>query len=106
VEQRSTCRGKAQRSWALVVSVEGFSGPESRGEFHGVRRLSVHVQARRRQEQRTRSVMIAFPFVLSVVQWSEFLATDPEVWVRFPALPDSPRSIGSGTGCTQPRGYK
>jgi hypothetical protein len=22
----------------------------------------------------------------SVVQWSEFLATDPEAWVRFPAL--------------------
>jgi hypothetical protein len=26
----------------------------------------------------------------SVVQWSEFLATDPEVWVSFPALQDSP----------------
>jgi hypothetical protein len=24
----------------------------------------------------------------SVVQWSEFLATDPEARVRFPALPD------------------
>jgi hypothetical protein len=23
-----------------------------------------------------------------VVQWSEFLATDPEAWVRFPALPE------------------
>jgi hypothetical protein len=22
----------------------------------------------------------------SVAQWSEFLATDPEVWVRFPAI--------------------
>jgi hypothetical protein len=24
----------------------------------------------------------------SVVQWTEFLATHPVVWVRFPALPD------------------
>jgi hypothetical protein len=31
------------------------------------------------------------------------LATDPEVWVRFPALPDFLRSRGSGTGSTQPR---
>jgi hypothetical protein len=38
-----------------------------------------------------------------VVEWSEFLATDPEVWVRFPALPDFLRSSGSGTGSTQPR---
>jgi hypothetical protein len=64
-------------------------------------------------------------------QWSEFLATDPEVRVRFPALPnfrpplwssgrsswlriqrsrvrfrvvpDFLRSSGSGTGSTQPR---
>jgi hypothetical protein len=33
----------------------------------------------------------------SVVYWSEFLAIDPEVWVRFPALPDFLRSSGSGT---------
>jgi hypothetical protein len=37
----------------------------------------------------------------SVVYWSEFLATDPEVW--FPALPDFLRSSGYGTGSTQPR---
>jgi hypothetical protein len=36
---------------------------------------------------------------------SEFLATDPEVWVRFPALPDFLRDRGSGTGSTQPREY-
>jgi hypothetical protein len=41
----------------------------------------------------------------SVVQWSEFLATDPEVRVRFPGLPDFLRSSGSGTGSTQPREY-
>jgi hypothetical protein len=41
----------------------------------------------------------------SVVQWSEFLATDPEVQVRFPALPDFLKSSGSGTGPTQPREY-
>jgi hypothetical protein len=40
-----------------------------------------------------------------VVWWSEFLATDPEVRVRFPALPHSLRSRGSGTGSTQHRVY-
>jgi hypothetical protein len=34
----------------------------------------------------------------SVVQWSEFLATDPEVRVLFPALPHFLRICGSGTG--------
>jgi hypothetical protein len=35
----------------------------------------------------------------------EFLATDTEVQVRFPSLPDFLRSVGSGTGYTQPREY-
>jgi hypothetical protein len=40
--------------------------------------------------------------------WSsgrEFLARDPEVRVRFAALPHFLRSSGSGTGSTQPREY-
>jgi hypothetical protein len=37
----------------------------------------------------------------SVVWWSEFLATDPEVRVWFPVVPDFLRSSGSGTGSTQ-----
>jgi hypothetical protein len=41
----------------------------------------------------------------SVVWWSEFLATDPEVRVGFPEPPDFLRSSGSGTGSTQPREY-
>jgi hypothetical protein len=41
----------------------------------------------------------------SVLYSSEFLATDPEVLVRFPALPDFLRSSGSGSGFTQPREY-
>jgi hypothetical protein len=41
----------------------------------------------------------------SVVLWAELLATGPEVRVLFPALPDFLRSIGSGTGSTQPRDY-
>jgi hypothetical protein len=48
----------------------------------------------------------------SVVKWSEFLATDPEARVRFPALPDflkekkkKENSSGSGTGSTQPREF-
>jgi hypothetical protein len=36
----------------------------------------------------------------SVVSWSEFMVTDPEVRVRFPALQDFLRSSGSGTGST------
>jgi hypothetical protein len=40
-----------------------------------------------------------------VVQWLEFMATDPDVRVRFPALPDFPTSSGSGTGLTQLREY-
>jgi hypothetical protein len=40
-----------------------------------------------------------------VVYWSEFLATDPEVRVRSPALPDYSRSSVSGTGSTQPHDY-
>jgi hypothetical protein len=35
---------------------------------------------------------------------SEFLATDPEARVRFPALPKK-KGSGSGTGPTQPREY-
>jgi hypothetical protein len=40
----------------------------------------------------------------SVVYWSEFLATDLEVWVLFQALCFL-RSSGSGTGSTQPSEY-
>jgi hypothetical protein len=41
----------------------------------------------------------------SVVYCSKFLATDPEVRVRFQALPDFLRISGFGTGFTQPREY-
>jgi hypothetical protein len=41
----------------------------------------------------------------SAVQWSVFLATNPEVRVRFQALPNFLRSSGSGTGSTEPREY-
>jgi hypothetical protein len=40
-----------------------------------------------------------------VVWWSEFLATDPEARVLFPALPDFLRSSGSGTESTLHREY-
>jgi hypothetical protein len=41
----------------------------------------------------------------SVVKRSEFLATDPEIRVRFPKLPEFLRSSESGTASTQPREY-
>jgi hypothetical protein len=34
----------------------------------------------------------------SVVQWSEFLATDPEAQVRFPALPEKKKVVGLERG--------
>jgi hypothetical protein len=34
----------------------------------------------------------------SVVYWSEFLATDPEARVRFPALPGKKRVVGLELG--------
>jgi hypothetical protein len=34
----------------------------------------------------------------SVVQWSEFLATDPEARVRFPALPEKKKVVGLERG--------
>jgi hypothetical protein len=52
------------------------------------------------------SYVTLFPsLTASVVWWSEFLATDPEVRVRSPALTNFRRSSGSGTGSTQPREY-
>jgi hypothetical protein len=51
--------------------------------------------------------VIIEPFMVSmtasVVWWSEFLATDPQSRVRFPALPEEKKSSVSGTGSTQPR---
>jgi hypothetical protein len=40
--------------------------------------------------QKNEQVYIALKTTASVVYWSEFLATDSEARVRFPALPDSP----------------
>jgi hypothetical protein len=45
------------------------------------------------------------PVCMYTKGWSEFLAANPEDRVRFLALPDFPRSSGSGTGSTQPREY-
>jgi hypothetical protein len=50
------------------------------------------------------SKLTPYTSTASVVQWSEFLAIDPEVRVRFPALP-AVLSSGSGTGYSQPREY-
>jgi hypothetical protein len=41
----------------------------------------------------------------TVVYWSDFLATDPEVRIQFPELPYFLRSSGSGTLSTQPSEY-
>jgi hypothetical protein len=44
-----------------------------------------------------------FCMTASVVWCSEYLATDPEARVRFPALPE--KNSGSRTESTQPREY-
>jgi hypothetical protein len=43
--------------------------------------------------------------VASVIWWSEFVATNKEVWIRFPALQHFLRRSGSGKGSTHPREY-
>jgi hypothetical protein len=43
--------------------------------------------------------------IIIIIIISEFLAIDPEVRVRFLALPDYLRSSGSGTGYNLPREY-
>jgi hypothetical protein len=67
---------------------------------------------KRYKEQAFVNIIVIFPqthsqltATTSVVYCSEFLATDPEVRVRFSALPYFLRSSGSGTGSTQPREY-
>jgi hypothetical protein len=54
---------------------------------------------------RTILLFILIKEIVFVVYRSEFLATDSEVRVRFPALPDFLRSSESGTGPNQPREY-
>jgi hypothetical protein len=54
--------------------------------------------------EQLKNVSILKPLTASVVWLSEFLATDPEARVRFPALPEK-KSSGSGTGSTQPCEY-
>jgi hypothetical protein len=49
-------------------------------------------------------IILRWIFERYKIGWSEFLATDPEAQVGFPALPEE-KSSGSGTGSTQPREY-
>jgi hypothetical protein len=51
------------------------------------------------REQTTKTVLTD---LIIIEGWSEFLAANPEVRVRFPALPHFLSSSGSGTGSTQP----
>jgi hypothetical protein len=50
--------------------------------------------------------MVNFKYSFLDVGLLEFLATNPEVRVRSPPLPDFLRSSESGTGSTQPLEYK
>jgi hypothetical protein len=51
------------------------------------------------------TVLTEFSAISLVSSIQEFLATDPEFRVRYPALPDFLRSSGSGTRFTQPSEY-
>jgi hypothetical protein len=66
--------------------------------YNGIPNVTVWRVLRKRLHVKTHKLSI-------VQQWSEFLATDPEVQVRFPSLAHSLRSGGSGTGSTQRREY-
>jgi hypothetical protein len=75
-------------------------------------RMSLEIEYNHRRENfhpMRKILMLCYVLVLcvtaSVVQWSEFLATDPEIRVRFPELSDFVTSSGSGKGSTQPREY-
>jgi hypothetical protein len=62
---------------------------------------------KREQHELTCLIVNNFLCILNSVEYTfiEFLTTDPETRVRYPALPDFLRSRGSGTGSTQPREY-
>jgi hypothetical protein len=66
------------------------------------------LRKKRREEIELHRLAFRTPVVLwttSVVKWSDFLATDPELLVRFPALPNVLSSSASGNGSTQRREY-
>jgi hypothetical protein len=50
-------------------------------------------------------LVFIFLFAPPLRSSGQFLATDPEVRVPFPALPDFLRNSGSGTGSNQPSEY-
>jgi hypothetical protein len=53
-------------------------------------------------ESTSPSLLLCIIGTAPVVQWSEFLAADPEVWVRVLTLAHFLRNSGFGTGTTQP----
>jgi hypothetical protein len=57
------------------------------------------------RRKKCRDGVTAFNRDNSHINIPQFLATDPEVQVRFPVLPDFLISSGSGTGSTQLREY-
>jgi hypothetical protein len=48
------------------------------------------------------NIMCVCVWTASVVWWTEFLATDPEIPGSIPGATDFLKSSGSGTGSTQP----
>jgi hypothetical protein len=66
---------------------------------------AVSVACNRRKHEENGSIIsnnITSFQTASVVQWSEFLATDPEVRVRFPALPETKIVVGLERGPLSP----
>jgi hypothetical protein len=49
-------------------------------------------------ERRIKITLIFHTVTASLVLWSEFLATDPEARVRFPALPEQKKVVGLERG--------
>jgi hypothetical protein len=85
------------------MSVRAAAVRDSLTEPIRASRIQAFLQALAFVQSFSRSICIFLCFLstASEVQWPEFLATDPEVRVRLPALPDFLRSSGFGTGSTQ-----
>jgi hypothetical protein len=85
----------------LAGTERGTERERERGPVAG-RRGEQHKEGKARQRE---SKILCSMIGRRPPLWSEseFLATDPEVRVRFPAL--QKKSSGPGTGSTQPRKY-
>jgi hypothetical protein len=90
--------------WHVGSSAAVLEGVPGNASLPATKRRCLSMRPRRAAE--LWKMNCTNPMALLFEEWSEFLATEPELRVRFPALPEFLRHIGSGTGSTQPLEYK